>query len=81
MDRVSRWTAKSCSGTPKAVQFIIKRTFMPKHFIWGEWRSDQELQEIAREMNQSRFIEKELYKETLSKLLREARENHSPKIG
>ncbi len=25
---------------------------MPKHYVWGEWRSDQELQEIAREMNQ-----------------------------
>jgi hypothetical protein len=24
---------------------------MRKHFVWGEWRSDQELQEIAREMN------------------------------
>lgn len=22
-----------------------------KHYVWGEWRSDQELQEIAREMN------------------------------
>lgn len=22
-----------------------------KHFVWGEWRSDEELQEIAREMN------------------------------
>jgi hypothetical protein len=23
-----------------------------KHYLWGEWRSDQELEEIAREMNQ-----------------------------
>lgn len=22
-----------------------------KHFVWGEWRSDEELQDIAREMN------------------------------
>jgi hypothetical protein len=24
---------------------------MKLHFVWGEWRSDEELQEIAREMN------------------------------
>jgi hypothetical protein len=24
---------------------------MTKYFVWGEWLSDQELQEIAREMN------------------------------
>jgi hypothetical protein len=22
-----------------------------KHYVWGEWHSDQELQELAREMN------------------------------
>jgi hypothetical protein len=41
-----------------------------KHLIWGEWRSDQELQEIAREMNQ-RTVEQKLYKESFEKLLRE----------
>jgi hypothetical protein len=41
-----------------------------KHYVWDEWRSDQELQEIAREMNQ-RTVEQELYKESFSKLLRE----------
>jgi hypothetical protein len=25
---------------------------MPKHFVWGAWRSDEELQQIALEMNQ-----------------------------
>jgi hypothetical protein len=44
-----------------------------KHYVWGEWRSDQELQEIAREMNK-RTVEQKLYKEVFRKLLGEVKE-------
>ncbi len=46
------------SGIQKLVLFIINKEPM-KHFVWGEWRSDEELEEIAREMNRiSRRIER-----------------------
>ena len=48
---------------------------MRKHYVWGEWRSDQELQEIAREMNKP--VEQKLYKEIFRKLLGEVKGNQS----